>query len=299
MYWRTIDSKSASARMKVAYTGRKPQKVDYEYIPDLKSLASAVDFLVVACPGGAATRNIVDANVLAALGKKGTLINIARGSIVDEPALAAALQAGTIKGAGLDVFADEPRIPDALMIAARAAIDVRDYDAAERVLASPEAQTQSLAVLRLMLSAEIALEHGQPQAALAVRLNTGYALLVAPPYRIELSLNLLLFLVVGGFLALYFSIRLVSRTMRMLCYAIHLAGMTYLGNVKGMGPWYYAGVAVASLLALWQYWLIRGRDRARCFRAFRGNHWYGLAIFAGVVIDYGVRFERWPWVPPL
>jgi len=85
----------------------------------------------------------------------------------------------------------------------------------------------------------------------------------------------------------------------MLCYAIHLAGMTYLGNVRGMGPWYYAGVAVASLLALWQYWLIRGRDRARCFRAFRGNHWYGLAIFVGVVIDYGVRFERWPWVPPL
>ena len=55
------------------------------------------------------------AGVLAALGKKGTLINIARGSIVDEPALVAALQAGTIKGAGLDVFADEPRIPDALM----------------------------------------------------------------------------------------------------------------------------------------------------------------------------------------
>jgi HemY protein len=52
-------------------------------------------------------------------------------------------------------------------------------------------------------------------AALAVRLNTGYALLVAPPYRIELSLNLLLFLVVGGFLAVYLSIRLVTRTMRM------------------------------------------------------------------------------------
>ncbi|MEP6944151.1 MAG: heme biosynthesis HemY N-terminal domain-containing protein, partial [Betaproteobacteria bacterium] len=54
------------------------------------------------------------------------------------------------------------------MVAARAAIDVRDYDAAESMLASPEAQTQSLAVLRLMLSAEIALEHGQPQAALAL-----------------------------------------------------------------------------------------------------------------------------------
>ena len=97
--------------MKVAYTGRKPQDVPYEYVRDLKDLAAAVDFLVVACPGGEATRNIVNADVLAALGKKGTLVNIARGSIVDEPALVAALQGGVIKGAGLDVFADEPHIP--------------------------------------------------------------------------------------------------------------------------------------------------------------------------------------------
>ena len=101
--------------MKVAYTGRKPQEVPYEYVPDLKSLAAGVDFLVVACPGGEATRNIVDAGVLAALGNKGTLINIARGSIVDEPALTRALEAGTIKGAGLDVFADEPHIPAKLL----------------------------------------------------------------------------------------------------------------------------------------------------------------------------------------
>jgi len=97
--------------MKVAYTGRKPQDVPYEYVRDLKGLAAAVDFLVVACPGGEATRNIVNADVLTALGKKGTLVNIARGSIVDEPALVAALKAGVIKGAGLDVFADEPHIP--------------------------------------------------------------------------------------------------------------------------------------------------------------------------------------------
>ena len=83
----------------------------------------------------------------------------------------------------------------------------------------------------------------------------------------------------------------------MLCYAIHLGGLTYIGQLKSLGPWYYAGVLVASLLAIWHYWLIRGRDRARCFRAFRGNHWYGLAIFAGVVMDYGTRFERWPFWP--
>ena len=97
--------------MEVSYTGRTPQDVPFRFVPDLVSLAAESDFLVVACPGGAATKNIVNSEVLAALGKKGTLVNIARGSIVDEPALVAALQAGTIKGAGLDVFADEPHIP--------------------------------------------------------------------------------------------------------------------------------------------------------------------------------------------
>ena len=81
----------------------------------MKRLAAWSDFLVVACPGGAATRGIVNADVLAALGKKGTLVNIARGSIVDEPALVKALADGTIKGAGLDVFADEPHVPAALL----------------------------------------------------------------------------------------------------------------------------------------------------------------------------------------
>src|SRR5438552_4950163 len=108
---KAIAQRVSAMGMKVAYTGRKPQEVPYEYVRDLKSLAAAVDFLVVACPGGEATRNIVDAGVLSALGSKGTLINIARGSIVDEPALVAALKAGIIKGAGLDVFANEPHIP--------------------------------------------------------------------------------------------------------------------------------------------------------------------------------------------
>jgi hydroxypyruvate reductase len=112
---KAIAQRVAAMGMKVAYTGRKPQDVPYEYVPDLKTLAAAVDFLVVACPGGPATKNIVDAGVLAALGKKGTLVNIARGSIVDEPALVTALKAGTIKGAGLDVFADEPHIPAELL----------------------------------------------------------------------------------------------------------------------------------------------------------------------------------------
>jgi hydroxypyruvate reductase len=112
---KAIAERVRALRMHVAYTGRKPQDVPYRYFPDLVALAAASDFLVVACPGGAATKNIVNAKVLAALGSKGTLVNIARGSIVDEPALVQALAAGTIKGAGLDVFADEPNIPAPLL----------------------------------------------------------------------------------------------------------------------------------------------------------------------------------------
>ena len=112
---KAIAQRLSAMGMKIAYTGRKPQDVPYRYIADLKGLAAAADFLIVACPGGAATKNVVNADVLAALGKKGTLVNIARGSIVDEPALVAALQGGVIKAAGLDVFADEPHIPPPLL----------------------------------------------------------------------------------------------------------------------------------------------------------------------------------------
>jgi hydroxypyruvate reductase len=112
---KAIAERVAAMRMHVAYTGRKPQAVPYRFVDNLEALASQVDFLVVACPGGAATRHLVDERVLAALGAKGTLVNIARGSIVDEAALVRALQSGTIKGAGLDVFEDEPNVPQALL----------------------------------------------------------------------------------------------------------------------------------------------------------------------------------------
>jgi lactate dehydrogenase-like 2-hydroxyacid dehydrogenase len=113
---KAIAARVTALGMEVGYTGRKPQHdVPYAFHPDLKSLAAWSEFLVVACPGGAATRHIVNADVLAALGKKGILVNIARGSIVDEAALVQALRDGTIKGAGLDVFADEPHVPAPLL----------------------------------------------------------------------------------------------------------------------------------------------------------------------------------------
>jgi len=112
---KAIAARVAAMGMHVAYTGRKPQDVPFRYVADLASLASEVDFLVVACPGGPATRHLVDARILAALGGKGTLVNIARGSIVDEAALVRALGDGTIKAAGLDVFENEPQVPQALL----------------------------------------------------------------------------------------------------------------------------------------------------------------------------------------
>jgi lactate dehydrogenase-like 2-hydroxyacid dehydrogenase len=95
--------------MSIAYTGRRPQAVDYAYFASAAELAAAVDFLVVAVGGGAGTRHLVDAQVLDALGPQGYLINVGRGSVVDEQALAQALAQGRIAGAGLDVYENEPR----------------------------------------------------------------------------------------------------------------------------------------------------------------------------------------------
>ncbi|MBK9604905.1 MAG: 2-hydroxyacid dehydrogenase [Betaproteobacteria bacterium] len=101
--------------MKVGYHGRAAQTVPYTYYPTLSGMADAVDFLIVACPGGPATKNMVNAEVLAALGAQGKIVNIARGSIIDEAAMIKALQAGTLGGAGLDVFANEPHVPAELL----------------------------------------------------------------------------------------------------------------------------------------------------------------------------------------
>ena len=100
----------------MAYWSRAPRpEVDLPFHASLIELAAAVDVLIVLLPGGAATRHAIDANALAALGPRGVLINVARGSVVDEAALVHALQAGAIAGAGLDVFADEPRVPAELL----------------------------------------------------------------------------------------------------------------------------------------------------------------------------------------
>jgi lactate dehydrogenase-like 2-hydroxyacid dehydrogenase len=99
----------------VVYHARTARQVPYRHYPDLVAMAEDVDTLLAIVPGGSATRGLIDARVLSALGPNGILVNVARGSVVDEAALAEALRSGTILAAGLDVFADEPRVPQALL----------------------------------------------------------------------------------------------------------------------------------------------------------------------------------------
>ncbi len=102
--------------LRIAYHGRRAQlDQPYAYFQSAADLALATDVLIVAAPGGTQTHHLVDATVLAALGSKGIVINIGRGSVIDEAALVRALQTGTIAAAGLDVFEDEPHVPAALL----------------------------------------------------------------------------------------------------------------------------------------------------------------------------------------
>jgi hydroxypyruvate reductase len=108
--------------MKIAYFGRNPQPVPFAFCATLLELAQVSDFLIVACPGGPGTRHLICAEVLAALGAKGTLINIARGSVVDEQALMQALESGGIRSVGLDVFENEPQVPERLLSCPQAVV---------------------------------------------------------------------------------------------------------------------------------------------------------------------------------
>jgi lactate dehydrogenase-like 2-hydroxyacid dehydrogenase len=104
-----------ASRVPVVYHTRKPAAdVSYQHYPDLIEMAKAVDTLILILPGGPSTANMINADVMKALGPRGVIINVARGSVVDEPALIAALKSGTILAAGLDVFANEPTVPDEL-----------------------------------------------------------------------------------------------------------------------------------------------------------------------------------------
>jgi len=149
--------------MEIAYHNRSPRpESPYAYLPSVKALAEWSDFLVIATPGGAGTRHLVDAEVLDALGPKGFLINIGRGSVVDTEALVAALTQNRIGGAAIDVVDGEPEVPPALAAAPNLIITPH---IARR---SPEALMATASLVAANLSAHFAGEPVKTPVALPV-----------------------------------------------------------------------------------------------------------------------------------
>jgi lactate dehydrogenase-like 2-hydroxyacid dehydrogenase len=112
---KAIGKRLEAFNVPVVYHSRnKAAGVSYKHYPDLKAMAKDVDVLIVITPGGAATKHLINKDVLEALGPNGIVINVARGSVIDEKALIEALRDKKILSAGLDVFENEPNVPQAL-----------------------------------------------------------------------------------------------------------------------------------------------------------------------------------------
>jgi lactate dehydrogenase-like 2-hydroxyacid dehydrogenase len=143
--------------MEVGYHNRKAVAGSpYRYFPSLLELATWADFLVCAAPGGTATRHLVNAEVLAALGPQGYVVNIGRGTVVDTAALIDALKSKRIGGAGLDVLEGEPSLPPQLPELLQFDNVVITPHVAGR---APEARTAATASILANLNAHFA---GQP-----------------------------------------------------------------------------------------------------------------------------------------
>jgi lactate dehydrogenase-like 2-hydroxyacid dehydrogenase len=110
-----IATRAAAFDLEIGYHSRQPRpEAPYRYFDNVRALAEWSDFLIIATPGGNDTKHLVNAEVLAALGPTGFVVNIARGSVLDTKALAEALHAGKVGGAGLDVYESEPTPPTVL-----------------------------------------------------------------------------------------------------------------------------------------------------------------------------------------
>jgi 4-hydroxybenzoate polyprenyltransferase len=83
-----------------------------------------------------------------------------------------------------------------------------------------------------------------------------------------------------------------DRAMIAVAQFLTLALLWLAGNMVRLGVWYHAGLAVAAGLALYQQYLLRGRAREACFRAFLNNNWFGAAVFAGLVLHYATESTR-------
>ena len=112
---RAIAKRGEAFNLEIAYQGpNRKNDVAWQYFADPVALAKECDYLVAACPGGESTRGLVSRAVLEALGPKGVVVNISRGTVIDEPAMVELLKDGKLGGAGLDVFEHEPKVPEAL-----------------------------------------------------------------------------------------------------------------------------------------------------------------------------------------
>ena len=111
-----IAKRARAFDMHIGYHSRtRRDETGFDFFPDLRSLATWCDFLVVAAPGGKETFHIINAEILTALGPEGVLVNIARGSLVDTEALAVALRDNVIAAAAIDVYESEPKPPLAFL----------------------------------------------------------------------------------------------------------------------------------------------------------------------------------------
>lgn len=154
-----IAHRATAFGMQIAYHTRTPRpELPWAWRGVLREMAADSDILVLACPGGAATRHIVNAEVLAALGPDGFLVNVARGSVVDTAALVAALRTMSIAGAALDVMEGEP-LPPADLLTLDNVLLTPHY--AGR---SPDAQRLQLATL--LTNIEAALDGARPPQAI-------------------------------------------------------------------------------------------------------------------------------------
>ena len=67
---------------------------------------------------------------------------------------------------------------------------------------------------------------------------------------------------------------------------VMLAALGFIGDMAGLGPWFYASVAVAAILMGYHQWLARDRKPAGCFKAFLNNHYIGMIVFIGIALHY-------------
>jgi lactate dehydrogenase-like 2-hydroxyacid dehydrogenase len=110
-----IARRAQAFKMQVVYHGRTEQRFEpFPFYANLEDMARDVDWLVAVVPGGASTTKLVDRNVLKALGPKGAVVNLGRGSLIDEAAMIELLKSGELGGAALDVFEEEPKMSEEL-----------------------------------------------------------------------------------------------------------------------------------------------------------------------------------------